>query len=143
VNSPITELCDQLDQLRAAATPGPWWNESGTVHAPLPFGRNDGLPGAACHPLNAQGSNGLDADADAELAAAAVNALPQLTAALRAVEALADRLDDDADSMDQVASSWDDVGHRETSGDRCRAKADQYRTDAERLRTALATVAGQ
>jgi hypothetical protein len=49
-----------------AATPGHWWNESGTVHACLPFGRDDGLPGAACHPLDAQGANGLDADADAE-----------------------------------------------------------------------------
>lgn len=49
------------------ATPGPWWNESGTVHAPYPFGRDlTAGNGGACHPLNAQGSNGRDADADAE-----------------------------------------------------------------------------
>src|SRR5665647_1153199 len=49
------------------ATPGPWWNESGTVHAPYPFGRDLAAGnGGACHPLDAQGGNGRDAEADAE-----------------------------------------------------------------------------
>ena len=52
------------------ATPGPWWNESGTVHAPFPFGRDlSAGPGGACHPLDAQGGNGRDADAEVEHAA--------------------------------------------------------------------------
>jgi hypothetical protein len=93
---PVTaaEWLDRLDQAHAAATPGPWWNESGTVHAPLPFGRNDGKPGPACHPLDAQGRNGRDANADAEFASVAYNANPGLVAAVRAVLELAD--DDEA-----------------------------------------------
>ena len=55
------------DAVAREATPGPWWNESGTVHAPYPFGRDlTAGNGGACHPLDAQGGNGRDADADAE-----------------------------------------------------------------------------
>lgn len=60
----------EREAVARAATPGPWWNESGTVHAPFPFGRDlSAGPGGACHPLDAQGGNGRDADADAEHAA--------------------------------------------------------------------------
>jgi hypothetical protein len=60
------EQLDQLDQLRAAATPGPW--------TALPV-----------DPVE----RWLEED-DEDLIVAAMNALPQLTAALRAVEALAE-----------------------------------------------------
>lgn len=65
----LLDRIQEREEMARQATPGPWWNESGTVHAPLPYGRNDGQPGAACHPLDAQGRNGRNPDADAELAA--------------------------------------------------------------------------
>lgn len=48
-----------LAELRAkadAATPGPWWNESGVIHAPIP-GRTDG---AAVHPASCEQEEDAD-----------------------------------------------------------------------------------
>lgn len=80
----ITALCDQLDQLRATAMPGPWGLERDRTGG-YDLTRPDG--DFLADPLGA-----LSED-DAALIVAAVNAVPRLTAALRAVEALADEWD--------------------------------------------------
>lgn len=79
----LAALLDDLDQLRAAATPGEWVNDSHEIYQAVP-----GLPEA----VNAGDWIGetcrVDdprSDADAALIVAAVNAVPQLTTALRAV----------------------------------------------------------
>jgi hypothetical protein len=91
VTSPITALCDQLDQLRAAATPGEWHVakggliDAGEYDIVISGGQVDCM--ARCY----GGVSTIEGDnlpADAALIVAAINALPQLTAALRAVEAL-------------------------------------------------------
>ena len=82
-----SELLDQLDQARAAATPGPWQVESGDVWT---------VPEFDLHRFDVMGEQVAKTDlvdADASLIVAAVNHLPQLTAALRAVLALADERD--------------------------------------------------
>lgn len=81
---------DGLDTARAAATPGPWRYNPEKVHQ---FGDeesvfagpsgNDAICVASTGPMDDPESM-----ADAELIAAAVNALPELTAALRAVLAV-------------------------------------------------------
>jgi hypothetical protein len=109
----ITALCDQLDQLREAATPGPWQlDKGGDYHQPWWH-----APDVLREPY---GRNALDVGGDeatGALIVAAVNALPRLTAALRAVEALAE----------QAEQKYDGVGNVSTDD----------------LRAALATVAGQ
>lgn len=72
------ELLDQLDVLRAAATPGPWTVEVDVVTEIVGVGR--------------EGIRDRDGvlPADADLIVAAVNNLPELVAALRRVHALAD-----------------------------------------------------
>lgn len=74
----ITALCDRLDALLAAATPGEW--------------RQDGTMIAEGRHLNTIVDCWEDA-ADAALIVAAVNALPELTRAVRAVLDLADWYD--------------------------------------------------
>jgi len=95
------QLLDQLDALRAAATPGPWehvtddhgrkgvehsvWSDSGECYVA------EVLPGP-----------------DAALIVAAVNSLPQLVAALRGVMKVADELSawrDNARRYEQHAAS--------------------------------------
>jgi hypothetical protein len=84
------EWLDALDQAHAAATPGPWISDSHELYQAIP-----GLPdisgdwlGETCR---IEGDpHHATSDADAALIVAAVNALPGLTAALRAVLALAD-----------------------------------------------------
>ena len=71
----------ELAAIRArcdAATPGPWWDESGTIHAPawaqwMP-------PGSTCHPAYTFGSNGIDCAADADFIAHAREDIPALVA---------------------------------------------------------------
>ena len=76
--SPVPALdLDALDELERQASKGPWWTESGTLHAPIP-GRTDG---AARHPIAF--SNADDPDAEAEFIAALRNAAPSLIAAAR------------------------------------------------------------
>jgi hypothetical protein len=88
----LTTLLDQLDELRAKATPGPWseapWSD--TVVLPATWAAEAVLPEdrgpfAAIYATS---------DADAALIVAAVNAVPQLTAAVRAVLELANDYDD-------------------------------------------------
>lgn len=67
----LTAVLDELDGLRAKATPG--WNLVGGTHDRVVI---DGLGEHVCETLQ---------PTDAALIVAAVNRLPQLTAALRAV----------------------------------------------------------
>jgi hypothetical protein len=57
-------------------TPGPWWNESGVIHA-----QKDGMPGACVHV-----ARGIESRADAELIAAA----PDMLSLLRELEWMRD-----------------------------------------------------
>jgi hypothetical protein len=76
------ELLDQLDALRAAATPGEWRHEHNDYGDEWWFG---GETRGGEEVINDQIVTGADHSADAELIVAAVNALPRLTAALHAV----------------------------------------------------------
>lgn len=69
-----------------AATPGPWWNESGVVHAKGPQWTPENH--SCVHPLNGEWE-------DAEFAAAARTGWP---AALDEIERLQKRLDNACDS---------------------------------------------
>lgn len=74
--SDITQLLDQLDEAHAAATPGPWgMDEDAAGGYDLTRPDGDFL-------TDRLGALSLD---DAALIVAAVNTLPQLTAAIRAV----------------------------------------------------------
>lgn len=93
------ELLDQLDQAHAAATPGPWRRNSqpGVIFGD---GRDKPMPIAAGYTRP-----------DAALIVAAVNHLPQLTAAIRAVLDFADELDglvgdETVDEVSRVAHGW-------------------------------------
>ena len=110
MTTPITELCDQLDQLRAAATPGTWSVSEDAI---------GGTDIVTSDEVYVSDEMGAISKVDAALIVAAVNVLPQLTAALRAVEALAEEYGAEADAVMLSA---------------------QY--TARELRTALATVAG-
>ncbi len=89
------EHLDYLDALRAAGTPGRWTSDSSEIYQAMP-----GLPdhvnagdwlGETCR---VEGDPHYETSAaDAALIVAAVNALPQLTAAIRAVLDLADNLE--------------------------------------------------
>lgn len=96
-----TKILDQLDALREAATPGPWrwdpeFSDDGDRDSKGLALTND----EAVEIVGAYNWHCCDfrmdpevSDADAALIAAAVNALPALTTALRAVLALTDELD--------------------------------------------------
>lgn len=97
---PVTAWLDRLDQLRAEATPGPWfaWDRGVGWHLAVEdpdgptndeYGRPELLPEGDRTDL-ARGE-------DAALIVAAVNDLPKLTAAIRAVLELADELDKEAE----------------------------------------------
>jgi len=103
------EMLDQLDALRAAGTPGSWGIDEGTLRH-IDAEDQDGL------------AETLDA-ADAALIVAAVNALPQLTAAIRAVLDLA--LDFDGDSA-HWGPEWGQAADRirEAVSEALRAAAD-------------------
>jgi hypothetical protein len=116
----ISQFLDELDRARAEATPGPWaqhpddgayiigevgegpdgpeWLDVGDTG-----GRPPGYPGSA--------------HADAALIVAAVNAVPRLTAALRAVLTVAVDLDRDADYHSLAAVGSHDHGVHEAQGD--------------------------
>lgn len=87
--SAARELLDQLDELRTAGTAGEWQRDgAGNVYVEYRHKGDlytDGLISAA-----------YTTSSDAALIVAAVNALPQLVGALRAVLALADECDADA-----------------------------------------------
>jgi cell division protein ZapA (FtsZ GTPase activity inhibitor) len=115
----ITDRLDEIERLRAAATPGPWETTAwgGTDHdgegwAEYGVRLDDRGPVILGYDEQAQ--------ADAALIVAAVNAVPELVAAVRAVLALADR-------WDQVAIAADNGWQRTVN-----------RSHADRLRTALA-----
>lgn len=94
---PLTALLDQLDQLRAAATPGPWLAWDAPDVTAIAAGVEHTPSGTPINPKAwvVDGASGLT-DADAALIVAAVNAVPQLTTALRAVLQLADDVERDA-----------------------------------------------
>jgi hypothetical protein len=73
------ETIAELKRLLAEAAPGPWWNESGTIHCKAPEWTEANH--ACCHPVR------CEADEEADLIAAAVNALPSLLADLEAAQA--------------------------------------------------------
>ena len=125
--SPITALCDQLEQLRAAATPGEWsrWRDQESVpgwDGFIVIG-DDAAEGEECNPTAR-----VYVAPDAALIAAAVNAVPRLVAALRAVEALAE--DMEQATKPPVLSEFD------------RGVAATYVDVVSQLRAALATGAG-
>jgi hypothetical protein len=112
----LRALCDHLDALRAAASPGPWreWSEGGTDHdgegwsqygVQAPSGEPDG-------PIVMTGDD-EQAHADAALIVAAVNALPTLTAALRDRDAALDRVRALADDIESTVMAGPGViAHR-------------------------------
>ena len=90
---PILALCDRLEQARAAATPGEWRVgkgneiEAGQYDTVIERGPVD------CMSYCYGGTSTIEGDnlpADAALIVAAVNAVPEMVAAIRAVHALAD-----------------------------------------------------
>lgn len=96
--SPLTALCGQLDQMRAAATPGEWstyWGNriaSGVlVTSPGGVQLDYGIASLDDRDHSDNEDNPASGEDDAALIVAAVNALPQLTAALRAVDDLLSR----------------------------------------------------
>jgi hypothetical protein len=98
----LTALLDELDRLRAAATPGEWVERGRSQEPYVGSGRKPGEYGYVCTPKN---------PADAALIVAAVNAVPRLTAAVRAALALADELDwlvndETVDEPARVAHAW-------------------------------------
>jgi len=87
----VTAWLQQLDELRAAATPGPWAQQNDAPN--LVYG--DEVNGIfVCNTGYDRATSPADSlpVADAALIVAAVNALPQLTAAVRAVLELATEL---------------------------------------------------
>jgi hypothetical protein len=82
------ELLDQLDALHAAGTPGPWQYDAEV--ADVVWDSDPDYPQITVR---------CAVDADAALIVAAVNAAPQLTAALRAVLDLADELERERGSV--------------------------------------------
>lgn len=113
------ELLDQLDQAHAAATPGPWdLDYDGDV---VPKDRaNQWIA------ITTQAPNGA-------LIVTAVNALPQLTAALRAVLARAEEWDGWQENARRYAAA-----HPEEA-DIARARELAYRRATDNLRTAVAS----
>lgn len=88
----LPPLLDQLDQLRAAATPGPWAQNGADPAYIIGQVSEDGEEYLDVADAGASVRPGISgwrrAEADAALIVAAVNALPKLTAKLRAAEAL-------------------------------------------------------
>ena len=83
----LLRLLDELDAAREKATPGEWWSEHHDYGDEWWFG---GTTGDGQEVINGHIVTGGDSAADAALIVAAVNALPKLTAALRAVLAECD-----------------------------------------------------
>lgn len=68
-----------------SATPGPWWSESGIIHAPAWW---DGAEsGAACHPADCFERSGRDWRADADFIAHARTDVPNLLAEVERLRA--------------------------------------------------------
>lgn len=97
-----TEYLDQLDALRAAGTPDTWQVMNGSDIATHAHQTGPGSYTWTGHLVarmddwrddSDQDKNDVPVEDDAALIAAAVNALPQLTAALRAVLAYCDDMD--------------------------------------------------
>jgi hypothetical protein len=121
----VRALLDRLEQAHAAATPGPWCEDE------------EGF-----HDLEAIDEHGfgevigrIDAGEDVTLIVAAVNALPSLVSALRAVADLADELEDEADTaLEKYPSNPFDVPIVRD----IRAAAGSQKFTATRIRDALA-----
>lgn len=116
MTTPATELLDQLDALHAAGTPRPWdaeicegeltvsagsarttWEEHDGFRlgtAPASYRATDRIYEYDLDDWDGgQTPDDIQREADADLIVAAVNALPQLTAALRSVLELHDPID--------------------------------------------------
>lgn len=128
---------DELDAAREAATPGPWfaWDRGVGWHLAVedPTGVNH-LPGRP-HLVPEGSRTDLARAEDAALIVAAVNALPVLTSALRAVADLADELDEAAKRADDAEPVTSDDLTRMILGARF------SRDHAARIRAVLAPLA--
>lgn len=85
---------DELKELLAGATPGRWIADHQEYGDEWWFGGSNG-PGEVTVGLFVASGDG-QGRADAALIAAAVNALPHLLAAIKAVDELADRIEDES-----------------------------------------------
>jgi hypothetical protein len=108
----LTEYLDQLDQLRAKATPGEWSSQENRVYArgyrvaTVVLGGEPGAP-----------------EADAALIVAAVNALPKLTRPARERDALRQAVLDLAEELDATVLELGRLGDLKRTADRLRAVA--------------------
>jgi hypothetical protein len=110
VSADVLALLDELERARAEATPGPWRLSTEEAGEPYPgllgYNARDEIVVAYTGLIPLEPHEEADARSDAALIVAAVNALPRLTAALRAVLELADeyerrgRLNADSSSLD-------------------------------------------
>jgi len=135
--SPLTVLCDQLEQLRAEATPGEWTAEQNYIDM--------GVPDNSKTLRNANGwALGdvylrLPGEDNAALIVAAVNAVPRLTAAIRAVEALAGEWEARGELALLASRAPGTNLGQHWHGMEIAAETKSY---ADAIRAALATVAG-
>lgn len=134
----VTALLDQLDAAHAAATDGPWYFDRERLAANNETGDFlfdfRGVVLVADHPIGVQ-----ECTADGELIVAAVNSLPRLTAALRAVLALADELTSTAKT-----TRTSSLPHtRPGAIDRARLYDDLARELRDRVASALAEEEGR
>lgn len=150
----------RLEELHAAATPGPWDAEICEGELTVSAGsartewtEHDGfrLGQPASHYQSTDriyeqelddwdGDKTLDdkqREADADWIVAAHNALPQLVAAVRAAYGLAEQLDAEAEHCDVRASSYPPSGPWAIEHHQISARAQASRRSAERLRAAL------
>lgn len=81
---------DTIKARCAAATPGPWWNETGTIHAP--DWRSGAEHGSTCHPAYTFGSNGIDWEADADFIAHARSDIPAMVAEIERLQSELDQI---------------------------------------------------
>lgn len=75
--SKLDEILSEIERLDKEATPPPWWNESGTLHAKASTWTKE--VHACCHPAS------CEEEADAEFVELARTALPLLAKILRAI----------------------------------------------------------
>jgi hypothetical protein len=112
------ETIAELKRLLAEATPGQWWNESGTIHCKAPEWTEANH--ACCHPVR------CETDEEADLIAAAVNALPSLLSDLEAAQkreqVLREALNSAADELTRLIERGNDAS-RSTLASVCAALA--------------------
>jgi len=145
--SPVTAVCDHLEQLHAdGASEGPWqtdvvfWKLGSTRGQPDSWWWDvqDDAGTVAMIQTDGRGREDDDARANAALIVAAVNAVPELIAALRAVEALAEELEGwRKNAANYHENAWEPAVRSEA-----RARAMAYERALTGIRTALATAPG-